>query len=97
MPTGASFTGKPAALQLTSGIIAIYARTTTGAIMGTNQNAPGGSFYPWISLGGNLASDPTVLQLANGAMAMYATAPDHNVWGISQAGPGGSWGSWQLL
>ena len=95
--SGVSFVGRPAVLQLSSGIIAVFARTATGAVMGTNQSYVGGPFYPWVSLGGIVAGEPTVLQLANGAMTMYATDTGGNVWGVTQQGAGGSWGPWTMI
>jgi hypothetical protein len=99
LPGGPGFVGRPQALQVGNGIIAVFARTAAGAVYGTNQSAPGGAYQPWAVVGGavSLASDPTVLLLANGAMTMYATGTDGNVWGSSQNGAGGPWSPWQQV
>jgi hypothetical protein len=86
-------------LQTPSGIIAIYARTSAGTLLGTSQHVVGGAFGSWGQLGtaANLNSDPAALITTAKVIAIYATDTSGGVSGISQSVAYGPFGSWTQI
>lgn len=99
LSTSGVFTGRPAVLRMPSGVIAVYARTTAGTIMGTSQSTAGGAFSAWVQLGSatNLVGDPAVLLTAGKVLALYSADSSGRIDGISQSVAYGPFGAWQAL
>jgi YVTN family beta-propeller protein len=99
LTTTGDFVGTPAVVATSNGDIGIYARTTSGMIMGATEDGPGGTVSAWTQLGiaANLVSDPVALLTASGAIAIYGSDSGGAVEGISQSAAYSAFGSWQTL
>jgi hypothetical protein len=89
LTTAGNLTGTPAAVQAPSGVISVYARTTSGSVTAIGQSAPGGSFSS-ANLGGSITGSPAAIITQNGTVALYATGTNGQLYTWTQASPGGS-------
>jgi hypothetical protein len=102
LSAGGGFAGRPSLVQMPDGTVNLYARTTSGTIVGTGNSAgPGSDFKPWQQVspsgGAAVAGDPEVFVRPDGTIATYAVLADGSVNGMSQATPGGDFSGWQRL
>jgi hypothetical protein len=72
-------------------------RGTDNALWHMWQATAGGSFSPWNSLGGGLASAPAVARNADGRLEVFARGTDNGLWHMWQVAPGGSFSPWNSL
>jgi hypothetical protein len=84
-PPGGSMQGEPTLVGqygLDTVMLLALVRGADGAIWqkyGVGAVA-GGSWGPWVSLGGNLVSQPTAIVMADGSLSVFAIDPYHYVW-----------------
>jgi hypothetical protein len=76
------------------GRLEVFVRGTDNGLWHMWQVAPGGSFSPWNSLGGGLASAPAVARNADGRLEVFMRGTDNALWHMWQVAPGGSFTPW---
>ena len=76
---GGSFQGKPVSVTGSDGRLEVFVRGTDNALWFASQTSPGGSWTPFVSLGGVINSNPTAITDRTGASRsshwVFTTAP----------------------
>jgi len=86
---GGSFQGKPSAAFSADGRLEVFVRGNDNALWFAAQTSPGGSWTPFVSLGGVIISDPTAVQEeVGGTISVFALGTDNAVWTRSQTQSG---------
>jgi hypothetical protein len=94
---GGSFQGSPFLVQGANGLEA-FVRGTDNALWFAAQTSPGGSWTPFVSLGGFIISNPTAAVDSNGRIAVFAVGGDTAVWTRVQATAGiGNYSDWTSI
>lgn len=87
---GGVATSAPAIVKAGSGQLALFVRGTDGALWHAWENAPGGTWSKWISLGGGV-HDPFAATDTDGRMEVFARGNDGALYRTMQKTPGGAW------
>ena len=82
-------TGTPVAVQTANGAITVFAATTSGAIRGVVEAAPGGVATKSIGLSGHFTGGLAAIAAQKGTVAVYAVGTDRNLYSFYQTSPGG--------
>jgi hypothetical protein len=82
-------TGTPVAVQAANGAISVFAATTSGAIRGVVESAPGGAATRSIALSGHFTGGVAAIAAQSGTVAVYAVGADRNLYSFYQTSPGG--------
>ncbi|MEV8442089.1 hypothetical protein AB0425_32320 [Actinosynnema sp. NPDC051121] len=80
-----------------TGGLLVLARGISGDLVHTWQNAPGGSWSGWVSLGGGLSSAAVPGQASTGGLVVFARGNGGDLTHIWQNNAGGTWSNWMTL
>ena len=81
--------GTPVAVQTANGSISVFAATTSGAIRGFIESAPGGAASKAVALHGHFTGGVAAIAARNGVVAVYAVGTNRDLYSFYQTSPGG--------
>jgi hypothetical protein len=100
-PFSGAFTGDPAVGINPDGRLEVFATNTDGNVYHSWQNAPGGGWTAFYTLGhpaaGGFTGIPSVATNTDGRLELFSTGPDGRVYHAWQGAPGGGWTGWYSL
>ena len=83
--------GTPVAVQTANGSISVFAATTSGAIRGVIESAPGSAATKAVALHGHFTAGVAAIAARNGVVAVYAVGTNRNLYSFYQTSPGGGY------
>jgi hypothetical protein len=86
-------------IKAASGVMVSYRVAADGALWGSQQGSPGGSYGAWgrLSDPGMFTGSPTGMLTALDTIAIHALGVDRKVWAVGQPRPGAAFGPWTVV